>query len=164
MPLQLVDPCQSTAYFLPSRRAARARARAVRREGSKYVGERLSVSSPDRRGRLPSGALLLAPLLLELLRRQVAQRRMDSLAIIHLVQEPTQLPQRVGEVEVLRQGHLFFLDGPQQPLGVAVLTRRADGRHAQEHAAVTQPLDIVGGCVLHALDRKSTRLNSSHLG
>src|SRR5215467_361527 len=137
MPLQLVDPRQSTAYFLPSRRTAPAPVRAVRREGRKYVEERATVSSLDRRGRRPSGALLPAPLLLELLRRQVAQRRMDSLAIIHLVEEPTQLPQRVGEVEVLRQGHLFFLDGPHQPLGVAVLTRLADGGHAQEHAAVT---------------------------
>ena len=43
---------------------------------------------------------LLEPLLLELGRGQVAQRRVNPLAIVHVVQEPAQLPVGIAEVLV----------------------------------------------------------------
>src|SRR6266699_3422036 len=100
MPLRLVDPARSTAFFLPPRPPASAPVKAGGRGGRKNVGEQTG-APPHWSCPLPSCPLLLQPLLLELRRGQVAQRRVDALAVVHVVEEPTQLPQRVGEVGVL---------------------------------------------------------------
>jgi hypothetical protein len=52
--------------------------------------------------------VLLSPLTLELGRGQVPQRRVDPLAVVDLVEEPSQAPQRVAEVFVLREIDLFL--------------------------------------------------------
>src|SRR5512144_3104866 len=57
------------------------------------------------------GSLPPEPLLLELHRGQVAQRRMDPLPVVHGVQEPTQLAVGIGEVPVLGQVDLLLADG-----------------------------------------------------
>src|SRR5215471_3997790 len=106
----MVQSIRSTAFFPLPRRPASAPVKAVRRGSGKNMG-----NSTARR-RLPrapggcSGPLPAAPLLLELGRRQVAQRRVDALAVVDVVEEPSQLPQRVGEVGVLRQRHLLLLE------------------------------------------------------
>src|SRR5947209_2776185 len=121
MPLRLVDTARSTAFFLPPRPPASAPGKAGGRGGRKNVGEQTGAPPPHWSRPPPSCPPLLEPLLLELRRGQVAQRRVDALAFVHVVEEPARLPQRVGEVGVLGQRHLLFLDGPHQPLGVAVL-------------------------------------------
>ena len=45
--------------------------------------------------------VLLTILAGEFLGRQIAQRRVNSLGIVHIIEEPTQLPPGVGEVLVL---------------------------------------------------------------
>jgi len=43
--------------------------------------------------------LLLSPLVLELGRSEVAQRRMDTLAHVHVIEESLQLPEDVGVIK-----------------------------------------------------------------
>src|SRR5437588_8686836 len=74
--------------------------------------------------------VLLTILAGEFLRRQVAQRRMYSLGIVHIIQEITQLTPGVGEVLVLRQRDLFLLDRPHQSFGISILLGHAHARHA----------------------------------
>ena len=57
------------------------------------------------------GFLAPQPVLLELGRGQVAQRRVDPLPIVHVVQEPTQLAVRIGEVPVLGLNPTLVLRG-----------------------------------------------------
>src|SRR5512133_1566289 len=56
--------------------------------------------------------VLLSPLALELGRGQVPQRRVNPLAIVDVVKESSQAPQRVAEVLVLREVDLLLLDRP----------------------------------------------------
>src|SRR3954453_370161 len=61
-----------------------------------------------------SRGVLLSPKALKLGRGQVPQRGVDPLAIVDLVEEPSQAPQRVAEVLVLREVDLLLLDRPHQ--------------------------------------------------
>src|SRR5262249_47899762 len=70
------------------------------------------------------------PPLLELAGGQISRRRVVPLAVVDVVQEPTELAVRIGEVPVLGQIDLLLSYGPHQPLGEAVLLPRADRRHA----------------------------------
>src|SRR5262249_5896803 len=110
------------------------------------------VGGPALPPRRLAGTLAL-PLLLELRRRQVAQRRVDPLDVVHRLEEPADLPPGIGEIAALRQGNFFLLNRPHQPFRVAVLPRLADGGHADLGLAVVQTPDIVGGRVLHPLTR-----------
>src|SRR5215470_12461279 len=83
-----------------------------------WRGGRTGVPAPPPR-RL-AGTLAL-PLLLELGRRQVAQRRVDPLDVVHRLDEAAELLPGIGEIAVLGQGDFFLLDRSHQPLGVAVL-------------------------------------------
>lgn len=87
------------------------------------------------RPRQGHGFLPPQPVLLELHRGQVAQRRVDPLPIELVVQEPTELGVSIGVVTVLGQVDLLLSDRPHQAFGESVLLRLADGRHAGRHAA-----------------------------
>src|SRR3984957_3386080 len=117
----MVQPIRSTAILLLPRRPASAPVKAGRRGGRRIIGEAAA---------WPSGAVLGTPLLLELRRRQVAQRRVNSLDVIDRVEEPAQLAAGIGVVLVFRQVHFLFLDRPPQPLGEAVLLGLAPRGHA----------------------------------
>src|SRR5438309_2317179 len=136
----MVQSSRSTAYILLLPGRPTSAPVKVGRPGRRrmYVGDE-------------SVRLLAPPLLLELCWRQVAQRRVNPFLVVHRVQEAAQLPVGVGEVLVLRQLHLFFLDGTHQPLGVTVLPWFAHGRHAELRPDTTEAVNVVGGGVLHAL-------------
>ena len=74
--------------------------------------------------------MLLPPLRLEFGWGEIAQRRMDPLVHVHVIQEAADLVICIMIVQVLGQVKLLFLDGPDQTLGVAVLpgNRRGDAR------------------------------------
>src|SRR5205809_377472 len=101
----MVYPSRSTSFFFLPRRPASLPLKAGRRGRKKNLGDKghgLLRLSPSAR----SGGLLAAPLLLELHRRQIPQRRVNPLVVVDRVQETPQLPQSVRVVVVLRQIHL----------------------------------------------------------
>src|SRR5512135_3156199 len=65
------------------------------------------LKSDHRNGDLLSDSSLQSlhddPLLLELARRQVPQRRVNPLPVVYVVEESPELPPGIGEVLVLRQ-------------------------------------------------------------
>src|SRR5918999_361785 len=103
-----------------------------------------------------------SPGLLKLDWSEIAERRMNTLCPIDIVDELANLRERLGEVAVLRQGDLLFLDGPDHALGIAVLPWVADRRHADLDPSGLQGLNILGRCVLNPLvavvnDRRAVR-------
>src|SRR6267143_4439247 len=80
--------------------------------GARVARQRCPIlrSGPGCCSRLP----LLPPLLLELPRREVAQRRVNALDVVNVVEEAGDLPEGVGEVLVVGEVHLLFFDGPDQ--------------------------------------------------
>lgn len=88
---------------------------------------------------------------LELRRGQVAERRMDALTLVDVVQEAPDLRVGVGKVAILRQGHLLFFDRPHQPLGIAVLPGFTLLGHTDPRAEFAQARHVGGGRLLHAL-------------
>jgi hypothetical protein len=65
--------------------------------------------------------MLLPPLGLEFGWGEIAQRGMDPLMHIHVIQEAADLMICIMIVQVLGQVNLLFLDRPDETLGVAVL-------------------------------------------
>ena len=65
--------------------------------------------------------MLLPPGRLELSRREIPQRRVNALRPIDIIDEVPDLGQRVLEILVVRQCHLLFFNGADQPFRVAVL-------------------------------------------
>ena len=59
--------------------------------------------------------LLLFPVCFEFGWRQIAERRVDPFVLIHVLDELADLGVCVGEIMVIRQVHLFFLDGADEP-------------------------------------------------
>src|SRR4029077_2118774 len=97
------------------------------------------------------GGGLTTPLVFELPGRQVAQGRVDTFAVVDIVEETSDLPVGVGEVVVVGQVHLLFFDGANQAFGVAIFAWFADRCHAEGDAESLQALDVVGGGILDAL-------------
>jgi hypothetical protein len=64
-------------------------------------------------------------LLLELQRREIAQRRMDALDVVNVIEEAPDLPMGVREVVVLGEIDLLFFDGAHEAFGITVLARFA---------------------------------------
>jgi hypothetical protein len=54
--------------------------------------------------------VLQAPLLLELQRRQVAQRRVDAFDVVDIIEETPDLPMSVAEVVILGEIDLLFFE------------------------------------------------------
>ena len=71
--------------------------------------------------------MLLSPLRLEFSWGEIAQRRVDPLAHIDIIQEAPNLVIGIMIVEILRQVNLLFLDRSDETLGVAI------GLHRQLH-------------------------------
>ena len=76
---------------------------------------------------------------------------MDAFVLVHLLDEVPDLGICVGEVLIVRQVHLLFLDGTDQPLGVAIFFGLADGRHANLHAVFDQQVCVGRRSVLYTL-------------
>ena len=72
---------------------------------------------------------------------------------INLIQKLADLLIRLGVIGVVRQVHLFFLNGADQALRVPILSRVPHRRHAGLHLRVTQHLNIGGGSILAPLIR-----------
>src|SRR3954454_9852673 len=87
----------------------------------------------------------------ELGRREITQCRMNSFAVVDVVEESAELPASVREVAVLGKSDFLFFDGAHQPFDVPVLLRTADLGHAEDHPSFAQALDVGGGSVLDAL-------------
>ncbi len=88
---------------------------------------------------------------LELHRRQRAQRRVDTLVLVDLIQEAPDLRVGIGEVPLLSQRHLLVFTGPQQPFSVAILAWLALLGHADRDPALLHLRDVGRRGVLHAL-------------
>jgi len=69
------------------------------------------------------GVWLLAPLLLKLGRRQIAERRVDALLIVDLLDEASHMFLGFGYRAVFAQVDLLFFDGADEAFGVWVLSR-----------------------------------------
>src|SRR3981189_2053959 len=103
------------------------------------------------RSRTPRG--LVTPLALEVRRGECPPRRVDPLAVVDLVKEPSQAPQRGAEVLVLREIDLLFLDRSHEPLGISILLGFTYARHADLHLVARQHLDVGRRGILHPLGR-----------
>jgi hypothetical protein len=84
---------------------------------------------------------------------QIAQRRMDALALVHVIQEVPDLRIGVGEVTILCERHLRFFDRAHQPLGIAILPGLALLRQADPRAELFQARYIGSRGILHTLVR-----------
>jgi len=76
---------------------------------------------------------------------------MNTLGLVHLVDEVADLDSGVGQILILTQGHFLFLDGPDDPFRIRVRRRLAPGRHADLDPRGLQAGDIARGGVLHTL-------------
>src|SRR5271166_115320 len=132
MPLRLVETSQSTtsrrSFSLPAPRTSAPGKAGVRGGKTNCSSRRGRSVSLGRAGRFCP--LLRTPVLLELHRRQIAQRRMDPLVIVHVVQEAAQLTPGLGVALIVRQIDFFLLDGSHKALSEAILFRRSDCGHA----------------------------------
>jgi tetratricopeptide (TPR) repeat protein len=97
--------------------------------------------------------MLLPPLRLEFGWGEIAQRRMDPLVHVHVIQEAADLAICLMIVQVLGQVNLLFLDRPDETLGVAVLPGFALVSHADLDLGVLKDLSVGRGRVLDALVR-----------
>ena len=59
----------------------------------------------------------------------------------------------VCKVKVIRQVHLLFFDGADQPLGISVLGGFADLGHADRHMGGLEQIGVSGRGILDALIR-----------
>jgi len=89
--------------------------------------------------------------LLELDRGQVPEGRVDALAHVRVLQEPTDLTIGVRVVLVVRQIHLLLFDRANEPFSVSILASLADLSHADLDLGALQELDVVGAGILHTL-------------
>src|SRR5260370_8117589 len=143
----MVQISRPLACFSEPRRPVSAAVKAGRRGSERHVG-REAVRRPGSRCSLvDSGLALVLPLLLELRRRQVAQRRVDALVVVDRVDEVAKLPVGIGVVLVLRQVYFLFLDRPHQPLGVTVLARFAGRRPPDRYWPSSPPPPEPPACV-----------------
>ena len=90
---------------------------------------------------------------LELSRGQIAQRGMDALVLVHVVQEAPNLRVGIGAILVLGECHLLLFDRPHEPLGIPLLAWLALLSPADVRAEVLQPDDVGRRGVLHPLGR-----------
>jgi hypothetical protein len=118
----------------PARRRSASRAQPDRAGRAAGVGEHGAPSSDGRRHRARPGQLRL-----ELRRRPVAQRRVQTLGVVHVVDEPGEVALRVRERPVLLEVHLLGLEGLEERLGPGVLVRVAGAGHADPGAGRPQP-------------------------
>jgi hypothetical protein len=93
----------------------------------------------------------LPPLRLELGGRQVVQRRVDALVMIHLFDEAAQVGPRIGKIAAHVEVELLFLEGARDSLGIRVAGWLADGVHADLDARGLETLGVARGSVLHTL-------------
>ncbi len=83
--------------------------------------------------------------------RKIAERRMDALGAVHIINEATKLRLRVGEVLVFRQFDLFLLDCAHNPFSIPILRWCANCCHADLCSNRLQPPDILRRSILNAL-------------
>jgi hypothetical protein len=81
----------------------------------------------------------------------MAQRGMDPLVYVHVIQEATNLAIGIMIVEILGQVKFLFLDRSDEPLSVAVLPGFALLGHTDLRLGVQKDLGVGRGCVLDAL-------------
>src|SRR5512135_2956258 len=108
------------------------------------------------------------PLLLELARHQVPQRRVNPLPVVYVVEEPPELPPGIGGVLVFRQIDLLLFDCSQEPLGISILFGFAHARHADRGPCRLQQRDGGRRGILHPLigmmDLRTPALECSQKG
>ena len=93
------------------------------------------------------------PLFFELSWSQVAQRGVDTLVHIDVVEEPAQLAEGISIVFVVRQVNFLLFDGSHETLGVAVLPSLTDLGHADLRIDSLEHLGVRRGRILDALVR-----------
>ncbi len=76
---------------------------------------------------------------------------MDSFAIVHLLNETSDLLKGIIIVPIFRQPDGFFLDRSNHALGVAILRRFADLRHTDFNPSAFQRLNVTRRRILHTL-------------
>ena len=76
---------------------------------------------------------------------------MDAFEVVDIVEEPRELPLCVGEIEVVGEIDLLFLDGSHELFGVSVFAGFADGGHAGFDAERRKAIHVGESGVLDAL-------------
>ena len=97
--------------------------------------------------------MLTPPPFLELDWREIAQRGVDALVHVDVVQEPAQLADSISIVVVVRQVNFLLFDGPDEPLGVAILPSLTTLGHADFGVDSSEHPDVGRGRVLDTLIR-----------
>jgi len=76
---------------------------------------------------------------------------MNTLGSIDIIDEATDLGERVVEILIVCQFDFFLLDRPNDSFGIAILARLAHRSHTDLHTSGAQKLDILRRGVLNAL-------------
>src|SRR3712207_2946451 len=76
---------------------------------------------------------------------------MDALGAIHVVDEATDLCQRLIKIAIVRQIDFFFLERANHAFGKAILGRFTNSGHTDLDASLLQEVDILRRGILNAL-------------
>ena len=96
---------------------------------------------------------LTPPALLEFSRRKVAQRGVDALVHVDVVQELGKMEPGIIIVFIVRQVNFFLFDGADEPLSVAVLPDLTALGHTDCSTNSQQHVDVGRSCILDTLVR-----------
>src|SRR5262245_9893690 len=78
---------------------------------------------------------------------------MNPLRAVHVVNKPSDVQLRGGQVRVIVQGDFFFLDRADDSLGIAVLFSMTNSGHTDLYLAPFERRHVVSGRILQALVR-----------
>lgn len=89
-------------------------------------------------------------LLLELHAAQVAERRLQPLGVVDLVDEARKVSRDIGESFVLRHVHCLDLERFHEALGLGVVVGIAVASHRADQYMLGQHLPVGGGGILRS--------------
>src|SRR5580698_6797243 len=112
--------------------------------------ERFPYASKNSYGKSPRSGILFLELGFERHRSQVAQRRVQALAVVHLVDEVRQAGADFVPVAIPVQIHLLALQRFHKAFGLGIVVRIAGAAHADPESGRFQQRHVVLGSVLHA--------------
>jgi len=92
--------------------------------------------------------LLSPPLVFKLIRGEVAQRGVDALVDVDLIEKSSQLTASIIVTLIVRQVNFLFFAASDKALGIAVLPGGTRLGHADLSVNLLQPLNVGQGCVL----------------
>ena len=91
-----------------------------------------------------------AAVALELGRRQVAERRVQALLVVDLLQKHAHAGLGLGQIAIFRAVDLFVLQGFHKRFARGIVPGIGFPRHADADAVVLEQLRVIGAGVLHA--------------